>query len=79
MCVVLWCAWLRCFLDQRHLLCFWPQGVVPVAVVLCLVLRCVTVARVSGAVLRAVVARVTPTRCGVFGSLRGSVAVVSVL
>ena len=36
-------------------------------------------ARVLGAVLRAVVARGTPTRCGVCGSVRGSVAVVSVL
>ena len=47
--------------------------------VLCLVLRCVAVARVLGAVLHTVVAQGTPTRCGVCGSVRGLVAVVSVL
>ena len=70
MCVVLWRAQLRFFHDQRHRLWFQPQGVVPVALVLRLVLRCVAVVRVLGALL---------TRCGVCGSVRGFVALVSVL
>ena len=79
MCVVLWRAWLRDFCGQRRFLWFWPRDVVLVVVVLCLVLRCVAVVRVLGAVLRVVLAPSTPTRCGVCCSVRGSVAVLSAL
>ena len=74
-----WGASLCCLRGQRRRLWFRPRGVVPVVAVLRLVLRGVAVVCILGAVLRVVVARGTPTRCGVCGSVCGTVAVVSVL
>ena len=69
----------RCLCCQRRGLWFWPRNLVSVVVVLRFVLRCVAVVRVWGTVLRVVLARGTPTRCGVCDLVCGSFAVVSAL